>query len=163
MVPVIAFIGRHNSGKTTLLTKIINLLDNQGLKVGVIKGARQKLELPSNKDGEKLFNAGASVVYTSGLDIQIAYWRDKTPLSELIKAMEKDVDLIIIEGFKETSYPKIEVLREEISTDFLNTTNVVARVLDFNPNFSSEARLFSFDEVEELSLFILKFIEEYTK
>ena len=37
MVPVISFIGRHNSGKTTVLQKVVSIFSGQGYRVGVIK------------------------------------------------------------------------------------------------------------------------------
>ena len=155
MVPIIMFVGKHNSGKTTLLTQIINRLENQGIRTGVIKGARQNLDLPSNKDGEKLFNAGASVVLTSGLDIQIAYWRNKVSLDELIEAMDPDLDLIIIEGFKEAPYPKIEIIRQDISEELLDISNVIARVTDFNLNNDDDTKTFKFEEIEQILDFII--------
>ena len=116
MVPVIAFVGKHNSGKTTLLIKVIKEFNDRGIEVGLIKHAHHKVEIPDGKDSEKLFHAGASVVYTNSPDIQIIYARTKSqPLSEIIEKIAPTVDIIILEGYKNESYPKIEIMRQDIS------------------------------------------------
>ncbi|NLB89081.1 MAG: molybdopterin-guanine dinucleotide biosynthesis protein B [Syntrophomonadaceae bacterium] len=162
MVPVIAFVGKHNSGKTTLLTKVIKELNNRGIEVGVIKHAHQNVEIPDANDSEKLFNAGAAVVYTDSPDIQIIYARAKSePVDEIIKKIAPTVDLIILEGYKTEPYPKIEVLRQEISQEPLPIDNVIARVLDFELKTESQVPEFNFDEVTRISQFITDYIIGY--
>lgn len=158
MVPVIAFVGKHNSGKSTLLIKVIKELNNHGIEVGIIKHAQRKVEIPDTKDSEKLFNAGAAVVYTNSPDVQILYAHNTKPkpLKEIIEKMAPTVDIIILEGYKTEPYPKIEIMRHEISKEPLPLTNVIARVLDFD--IESEIRSFGFEETKELVEYILAYL-----
>ncbi|HZK43271.1 MAG TPA: molybdopterin-guanine dinucleotide biosynthesis protein B [Syntrophomonadaceae bacterium] len=164
MVPIIAFAGRHDAGKTTLLTKIIAELNKQGIGVGVIKNAHHKLEIPNAKDSERLFNAGALMAHTFGEDMQITYTRLKNKsLNDVIKEMQANVDIIILEGHKESEYPKVEVMRREIDEKLLPITNVIARVLDFDLEVEPKIELFGFEEIDKITNFIIKFIEDYEK
>lgn len=158
MAPVIAFVGKHNSGKTTLLSQVIKELNNRGIEVGIIKHAHHKVEIPNTKDGEKLFNAGAAVVYTTSPDVQILYTHTKPrALKEIIEKMAPTVDIIILEGYKKEPYPKIEIMRQEVSREPLPITNVIARVIDFD--IESEIRSFNFGETKELVEYILAFLK----
>lgn len=155
MVPIISFVGKHDSGKTTLLSKVVTYLNQQNIRVGIIKHAHHDLEIPNAKDSEKLFNAGAKIVFTNSPSMQIVYNRaELQPLAEIIKVVEKDVDMIILEGYKDEAYPKIEVTRQAISTKFLPITNVVARVLDFKPEADEGKPIFSFADINEIGDFI---------
>ena len=158
MVPIISFVGKHDSGKTTLLTKVVNHLNNQNVKVGIIKHAHHDLEIPDSKDSEKLFNAGARVVYTNSPNMQITYTRaELKALPEIINAIASDLDIIILEGYKDELYPKIEVSREAISREFLPITNVVARVIDFKLEIDPGVPVFNFADINEIGDFILDY------
>ena len=159
MVPIISFVGRHDSGKTTLLTKVVNHFNNQNVKVGVIKHAHHELIIPDTKDSEKLFNAGAAVVYSNSPNTQIIYSRSELKaLTEIIEAIEKEVDIIILEGYKEEPYPKIEVMREAISQEPLPISNVIARILDFKLETDSPVPEFAFEDVSQICEFILSYV-----
>ena len=114
---VLAVSGVHNSGKTTLLEKLIPLLRARGLKVGVIKhdGHDFTPDVPGT-DSFRLREAGAEgVAVFSG---------QRYLLTEAFRLTEQDLlalferhgyDLVLMEGFKESGWPKIEVVRREIA------------------------------------------------
>ena len=111
-IPVIGFAGRSNSGKTTLIEKVIAVFVRQGLKVGVIKHMHHAFELDvPGKDTYRHKKAGAaSVVLASSA--RLAMVKDtprECPLEEIIGRYMDDADLIIVEGFKTAQIPKIEV------------------------------------------------------
>jgi molybdopterin-guanine dinucleotide biosynthesis protein B len=56
---MIRFIGRHNSGKTTVLSKVIAYLTQAGYKVAIIKHAHLILNIDGHKDSEMFLQAGA--------------------------------------------------------------------------------------------------------
>ncbi|MGI6413899.1 MAG: molybdopterin-guanine dinucleotide biosynthesis protein B [Syntrophomonadaceae bacterium] len=156
MVPIISFVGRHNSGKTHLLTRIIPELSKRGITTAVIKHAHHKVNITGNKDSELLFTAGAKMVYTASPDITILYQRtgNEKTLEEMRREIGGGVHLVITEGYKNEDIPKIEVLRKEISTIPLELNNVIARVADFNLN--SEVPVFDFTQGEEIAAFLLQ-------
>lgn len=152
---IITFIGRHDSGKTTLLRRVIEELTQKGLKVAVIKHASHVLDTDGEHDSDLLFSAGAEVVSAISPSQSICYLRhEKEPgLQDIITQIPCAVDLVITEGYKREPHPKIEVLRQAISRELINAENIVARVADFA--IEDNLPCFSFDEVEELCRFII--------
>lgn len=155
MAPVISFVGKHNSGKTTLLAGIVTIMEQQGIRTAVVKHASSGLDLPGERDSDRLFQAGASLVYAASPGLSLLYCRENDVNLETICARIEDVDLIISEGFKKEAFPKIEVLRKDISTSTLKIDNVVARVTDFP--LESAVPCFNFNQQKEIANFILDY------
>ena len=114
---VLAVSGVHNSGKTTLLEKLLPVLRSRGLKVGVIKhdGHDFTPDVPGT-DSYRLREAGAEGV--------AVYSGTRYLLTEEFRLTEQDLlalferhgyDLVLLEGFKSSGWPKIEVVRSAIS------------------------------------------------
>jgi molybdopterin-guanine dinucleotide biosynthesis adapter protein len=112
---IIAIAGYSNSGKTTLLEKMIPLFKAGGYSVGVIKHTFHGFSLDqSGKDSQKFTQAGAdgAAVIGSG---QIGFLgsideADPLLLDRLEQTFFPDKDLVLVEGFKKSSKPKIAVL-----------------------------------------------------
>ncbi|MDD3852473.1 MAG: molybdopterin-guanine dinucleotide biosynthesis protein B [Syntrophomonadaceae bacterium] len=155
MPPVVSFVGRHNSGKTTLLTGVIKQLKREGIRVAVIKHA-QHLDIDTH-DAGRLYSAGADQVLAASPNTLIQYQRQER--EDLLTLLDKagPADLIITEGFKQYHYPKIEVLRKDIDPNPLPLDNVIARVSDFDLSSCSEPG-FSFEQTDELSRFLIKIL-----
>ena len=157
MAPIISFVGKHNSGKTTLLTGIINILEQRGIRTAIIKHASSGMDLSGERDSDRLFTAGASKVYATSPGVSLIYRREENiSLEKIYKEINDEVDLVITEGFKKESFPKIEVLRREISTSTLNIENVIARVTNFP--LESSLPCFAFGQQEEITDFIRSFL-----
>ena len=101
---VLAVSGVHNSGKTTLLEKLLPVLRSRGLKVGVIKhdGHDFTPDVPGT-DSYRLREAGAEGV--------AVYSGTRYLLTEEFRLTEQ----VLLEGFKSSGWPKIEVVRSAIS------------------------------------------------
>ncbi len=158
MFPALSFVGRHDVGKTTLLTKLISLFSKRGYKVGVVKHAHKDIQIPAAKDSEKLFLAGANQVYLSSPNIIINYQRQSVEksLKEIYEEIpKKNVDLILVEGFKEELLPKIEVIREDINSIPIFAPNTIAFVADIH--IETKLPIFSFTEIEQLLEFIIDY------
>ncbi|MHB1185517.1 MAG: molybdopterin-guanine dinucleotide biosynthesis protein B [Desulfobulbia bacterium] len=114
MPPVIAFIGKPDSGKTTLLEKLIPELRRRGYRIGTIKHHVHAFEMDKpGKDTWRHKQAGANTVALSsptGLGIIRDVAEDLT-IEELVGRYYGDIDLVIAEGYKRLSLPKIEVFR----------------------------------------------------
>ena len=132
----IGFIGYSNTGKTTLIEKLIPLLRMRGLRVSAIKNAHHGFDMDRpGKDSYRYREAGAGqVLIATG-----ARWAllSETPqaaasLDELIGRLDP-CDLVIIEGFKsEGQIPRIEVRRSSNNEPpiFPNDPNVIAVASD---------------------------------
>ena len=115
---MVSFVGKSNSGKTTLIEKVIRELCARGYRVGSIKHDAHhfEIDLPGN-DSFRHREAGARMVVISSPD-KIATVRKITSertMDELTASFGDCVDIIITEGFKRAGKPKIEVLRRERS------------------------------------------------
>lgn len=113
-IPCLGFIGRSNSGKTTLLEKLLGELGRRGYRVAVVKHTLRpdvETDFPG-KDTRRLWDAGAGHTVLATPDRIVHTRRYATPptLAEALAAV-RDVDLILIEGYKQGDFPKIEVVR----------------------------------------------------
>jgi molybdopterin-guanine dinucleotide biosynthesis protein MobB len=158
-IPVVSFVGRSNSGKTTLLEKLIVLLRQRGYRVGVVKHtvrADVETDLPGT-DTRRLWEAGAEHVAFVTPD-RIVHTRRYTapPPLEAALADVGDVDLIFIEGFKYGAYPKIEVVRAARDPALIpDLEGRVACVTDV-PDLRCGVPCFAFDDIVGL----VDFVEE---
>jgi molybdopterin-guanine dinucleotide biosynthesis protein MobB len=117
---IVSFVGRSESGKTTLIEKLIPVLRRRGFRVGTIKHTHHSPELDrSGKDSARHLAAGAStVVLASSGQIQLVKTGVNGGLDGLLRYFD-DVDLLITEGYKQERTPKIEVLRRAVSDRLL--------------------------------------------
>jgi molybdopterin-guanine dinucleotide biosynthesis protein B len=114
---IIGLAGWSGSGKTTLITKVLPVLIGRGKKVSTLKHAHHGFDL--DKPGKDSFMhraAGASEVLISSAKrwAVLHELRDETEwnMPELLKKISP-VDLVLVEGFKRESFPKIEIYRAE--------------------------------------------------
>jgi molybdopterin-guanine dinucleotide biosynthesis protein B len=121
---IISIVGKSEAGKTTLLESLIGELKRRGHKVAIIKHSHHADDLDSQKkDTWRFTQAGSELSAINSLDHLAIYRRmdhyfDPREISDFVLW---DFDIILTEGFKGSSYPKIEVLRreqgQELSTD----------------------------------------------
>ena len=158
MVPVISFIGYHNSGKTTIATKVVEILVKKGYRVAVLKSTKHRKLIGDTpgKDSYRYRESGAETVGIVSPDEIVLFQdidRDKLRIEFLSFLLFGDYDIVICEGFKHSNVPKIEITRKELNYPalFEKVSNVVAVVSDFP---IEGIRQFSFEDVEELTSFI---------
>jgi len=108
-----------NSGKTTLIEKLVAILKGRGLRVAVIKHASKGFDLDlTGKDSWRFQQAGADAVLLVGPDkIALMKRSEREPAPHELEQLAGDVDIVIYEGFKKNAQNKIEVFREGVSGD----------------------------------------------
>ena len=112
--PIIAVVGRSGSGKTTLIEQLIPELRRRGRHVGAVKHTHHAFDLdPSGKDSWRLFHAGAPVVaFASAAQLVVMrHLERELSLEEIVTRYLGDVELVLVEGYKELPLRKIEVVR----------------------------------------------------
>lgn len=134
-VPILQIVGYQNSGKTTLVEKLIQTFSEQGLKVATIKhhGHGGSPTVPQ-KDSERHRKAGAivSAVEGDGLLLLTAL-RNQWSLQDIIRLYTYfEADLIVIEGYKTESYPKVVLLRTNEDVKLLDQVENVLAVITWN-------------------------------
>ncbi len=136
MQPIISIVGKSDSGKTTLLEELIAELGRRDYKVAVIKHSNEDVEYDTaNKDTWRFCQAGSQVSAissTHNLAIFKKLEHDISP-EELSCIIGEDCDLILTEGFKQGSYPKIEVHRKELGSDLVSSPQQLIAVVTDEP------------------------------
>ena len=130
-----SIVGRSNTGKTTLIEKLIPELRQRGYRIATIKHNIHGFDIDhEGKDSWRHKKAGARLTVIASPQ-RIAVIEDVSKdyeLSELRDRYIRDVDIIISEGFKGNPHPKIEVIRSEMKHDPLcsREDNLMAIVSD---------------------------------
>ena len=137
---LLAIVGHSGCGKTTLIEKLLPLLNTAGLRVATIKHTHHDvvMDMPG-KDSwrHKQAGAAASMLLTpSGM--QLVTDAIEYPLAQLAQRYFFDMDLVLAEGFSHAACAKIEVLRAACSTDARCTEQdgLIAMVTDVRGNNS---------------------------
>ncbi|HUQ17460.1 MAG TPA: molybdopterin-guanine dinucleotide biosynthesis protein B [Candidatus Saccharimonadales bacterium] len=135
-VPEIAFVGRHNSGKTTFLLAVLPHLIAAGLRVGYLKHASAGFDIDHPaKDSYRVRRSGVLQTIVAG-DRHVAVIDDagaRDLRSVVDRYVRSDLDLLVIEGFKREPVAKIEVARVAIGRELLCAADplLLATVADF--------------------------------
>ena len=154
-------VGWKNSGKTTLMVKLIAVLTARGLSISAVKHAHHAFDIDhEGRDSYRYRAAGAQTVAISSrarFAIMTDLRERPEPTLEELAAAIKGTDLILVEGFKGEKHPKLEVRR----LDAVNRTSlapgdpsVVAIAADFGIE-GSHLPVFRLDNVEAIADFIL--------
>jgi molybdopterin-guanine dinucleotide biosynthesis adapter protein len=125
-IPVLGICASgSNAGKTTLITQLIPVLAQRGIRVSVIKHAHHQFDIDyPGKDSFNIREAGAvQTLIASGKRWALMTEMYRTPdasdeadLQRLITELNPHfADLILVEGFKQASIPKIEVFRPSLA------------------------------------------------
>ena len=137
MPDCLSFIGFHNSGKTTLILKVVDELVSRGYSIGVVKSTKHSICTRDDEGTDTWrFREGGVERIALVCPEGIVHFRQKKAFSLPYEAfsMFSGCDLVIAEGFKgEKGVKKIEVARQDVSKRLLKdeVDGVVAVVSDF--------------------------------
>ncbi|RJR38313.1 MAG: molybdopterin-guanine dinucleotide biosynthesis protein B [Deltaproteobacteria bacterium] len=154
----VAVVGPSNSGKTVLVCRLVEWLQARGLKVAVLKHTHHPHLGDTAKDTGRYRSAGAKNVALAGpglLQITLSLPSDPT-VEEVLSSWAPDADLILVEGYKSGSLPKIALVGPKLEPVITDFSQVIALVGE-EPG-PSRLPVFSPDQVEELGLFIREFL-----
>jgi len=123
--PILGFAAYSGTGKTQLLTQLIPLLKKSGLQVGVIKHSHHDFEIDyPNKDSYRLRMSGASPTMIVSPFRRAIVMESQTPVAcslkqELAIFPSTGLDIILVEGFRDELFPKIELHRPSLGKTLL--------------------------------------------
>ena len=137
-VPILGFAAFSGTGKTTLLTQIIPILRQHGLRIGLIKHGHHDFQIDQpGKDSFRLREAGASPVmlvsrHRRAIITEIAPEQEPRLDDQLKQFDQSQLDLILVEGFKAEQFPKIELHRPSLNKPLLypNDPDIIAIASD---------------------------------
>jgi len=161
-VVMIGIAGWKNSGKTTLLARLVGAFTKRGFKIATIKHAHHELRPGDGmSDSERHAQAGASAVaVVSPTGWEISGQRQKAPVPSLdeIAMRLPPADLVLVEGYRSAPIPKIEVRRRASATGRPlagDDPNVIAIASDHALE-DRNVPVFALDDVEGIAAFIEK-------
>ncbi len=117
-----AFVAWSGTGKTTLVENLVRLAAEQGLCVGALKHDAHRFEIDKpGKDSHRFTTAGADSTMIVAADKLALVHLHKTapPVDELITRHFGHCDLVLVEGWKTSDLPRIEVHRHELGRPLL--------------------------------------------
>lgn len=131
-IPVVCIVsGRSDTGKTTFMEKLIQELVQRGYEVGAIKSDTHGFDIDiPGKDSWRFAQAGAKSTTIIGPDkyAMIQRTEHKREIDDVIPLIE-GVDIILIEGFKASTRPRIEVIRKEKGTEIVSPSEYLIGIV----------------------------------
>ena len=155
----IGVIGWKNSGKTTLVSKLVKYFSSLNLKVGVIKHAHHSFDIDHpNTDSYKIRKSGAfktTIVSNKRLAIIEERADDNEIDLKSIIDMNKDCQILILEGFKKNNdIPKIEVFLKKNKKEYLYKNVEKVKLLVTDDDKSHPLKVLSHDQIPLIAKFI---------
>ena len=163
---IITIVGKSNSGKTTLLEKLIANLVRRGYRIGTVKHAHDGFEMDTEgKDSWRHRKAGAGGTLVITADRVAMVKDDRSSDIEKMQTYLSDMDIILAEGFKRQTLPKIEVFRTgsvHKTPLCMEDKNLIAFVTD--SNYTPDVPIFGLEDIGRIADFIeTNFLEKKIK
>lgn len=159
-IPVIAFAAWSGTGKTTLIEKIILRLKERGLRVAVMKHDAHRFEIDhEGKDSWRFAHAGADItIISSGEKTAMVEQRQRTFQENL--SLIRNVDLILVEGYKQEAIPKIGICRKATGKGLPHPVETyIAVATDDETLETGNVSTFPLDDIEGITEVILNYIQ----
>lgn len=159
---ILQIVGYQNSGKTTLVEKIVHALAESEMKVATIKhhghGCFPEV---AQKDSERHRKAGAVVSSVEGAGLlSLSSLRDEWSLQEIIRLYEFfEVDTILIEGYKAEKYPKVVLLRSAEDIELLHKVENVVAIITWDNVLSNLREDYKVFHITEEKLYVDWFLQ----
>jgi molybdopterin-guanine dinucleotide biosynthesis adapter protein len=160
MTRIIGVCGFKNSGKTTLVEKLVRHLTGLGYKISTVKHAHHDFDIDhEGRDSFRHRKAGASevaVVSQNRFAIMNELRGAKPPSLDEIIAKLSPCDLVIVEGYKRDGHDKIEVRNVELNHPLLAGDDPTIVAVAANGIVEAKVPVFDRDDVAALCGFILQ-------
>ena len=161
MMQVLSFAGYSGSGKTTLIERLIPILARKGIRTAVIKHDAHGLRFDQEgKDSQRFSAAGAACSLVNGPSQTAVFLSRPLTLEESIRAVSvlADVELVLVEGYKDNAYTQIGLMRKETGKGFTDDLSRFIALVTDDETIHTELPLFSPDDAEGLAAFLLEYL-----
>jgi len=154
---IFTFAGWSNSGKTTLIIKLIKEFKRRNLKILALKNAPKKYYLePEGKDSSEFLKAGADSVYlTSQRElIKMEIVENNDEIFEKLEPEFSKYDIIILEGLKQEGVPIIEVFNSELGDELKIKPNELFAIFS-DKQIDNSLPYININDIESIANFLL--------
>ena len=136
MSPIVAIVGKSQSGKTMLVEQLIRELKKRGYRIAALKHSHCRVEIDHpGKDSWKFTQAGSDAVCISSPD-KLAFIRNlncELKVEEITPILGSEFDLVLAEGFKKSKIRKIEVHRKELGDNLICSPEELSAIVTDSP------------------------------
>ncbi len=136
MLPVVSIVGKSKSGKTVLMEQLIAEFKRKGYKIAAVKHSRGGIEMDHpGKDSWRFAQAGSDAVLVTSPG-KLAFVRSldhDLNVEDILPIIGSGFDLVLVEGFKKSKTPKIEVHRKTLGDDLLFSAEELIAVVTDEP------------------------------
>ena len=157
------FAGYSGSGKTTLIEQLIPLLIARNLKVSLIKHTHHDFDLDQpGKDSWRHRQAGASeVLLAGGQRWALLHEQRQEPEPTLAQLCERmaPCDLLLVEGFKRESIPKLEIHRPALGKPLLHPLDPHIVAIASDTPISTALPQLNLNQPPDIAAFILNHLQ----
>ena len=160
--PVVGVAGWKNSGKTTLVTRLVAELSGRGYRIATVKHAHHEADIDhEGTDSFRHRSAGASeVALVTSVRWALVHELRGEPEPSLADILTRlsAADLVIVEGYKREAIPKIEVRRREAArSDPLapDDGNIIAVAGD-SPSETNGRPFFDLNQIAAIADFLVE-------
>lgn len=156
-IPVIGFAAYSGTGKTTLIEKLVRKLKAQGCRVAVIKHDAHKFEIDrEGKDSWRFTQAGADMMLISSA-AKTAIVEQRPRSFEENLSMIHDVDIILVEGYKQENIPRIGICRKAVGKGLPHPIETYTAVVTDDERLDTgSVPVFGLEDIPELTDFVKK-------
>ena len=166
---LLGFAAWSGTGKTSLLEQVLPLLRKADIQVGVIKHSHHDFEIDKpGKDSHRLRQAGAIETLIASRH-RWALVHENTELQEplladLVRHLDPEIELVLVEGFRHEAFPKIELHREAVGKPWLHPDDeaIIAIACDNPDNTDSSLPVMDINQPRQISDFILDYLRART-
>jgi molybdopterin-guanine dinucleotide biosynthesis adapter protein len=156
---VYGVIGWKNSGKTSLMERLVSEISERGFSVSTVKHVHHTVDLDQpGKDTYRHRQAGAREVVLASADRLAIMVEHRGPEPELpaVLARMAPVDLILVEGYKRDAHPKVEVWREETGHPLIQPGDPLVRAVATDASLSLPVPVLDLNDTRAVANFILR-------
>ena len=160
---VFGITGWKNAGKTGLMERLVVEIIGRGYTVSTLKHAHHTFDVDHpGKDSHRHRIAGASQVLLASTErwaLMNEHRRTQEPsLPELLAKLDP-VDLILIEGWKRDSHPKIEAWRAETGNPLIAPNDQTILAVASDIGLEIDRPVFDLDDTAVVADFILEYLD----
>jgi len=153
-------VGWKNAGKTGLMERLVTEITGRGISVSTVKHAHHSFDVDHpGKDSHRHRVAGATEVLLASRNrfalMHELRDKDEPSLSELLQKLAP-VDLVLVEGYKRDTHPKVEAHRRVTGNPLIAPQDDTVRAVASDTELHSDRPVFDLDDTKAIADFILK-------
>lgn len=165
-LPLLGFAAYSGTGKTTLLEAILPLIRQQGIRLAVLKHAHHDFDVDQpGKDSYRLRKAGADqmLLASGNRHVLMTETPDEEASFEYLLNMfdHSKLDLILVEGCKNLSFPKIELHRDEVGKPWLYPEDKDIIAIAADSVVDSALPQLDINDIQAVSQFVVDYVAQF--